>query len=60
MRTTAYLKAIMEVYGKTITGLGPSVVNISGRPPAYANLMFTTQTDIIAQKSSSGQSVFYV
>ena len=23
MRTTAYLKAIMEVYGKTITGLGP-------------------------------------
>ena len=22
MRTTAYLKAIMEVYGKTITGLG--------------------------------------
>ena len=25
MRTTAYLKAIMEVNGKTITGLGPSV-----------------------------------
>ena len=24
MRTTAYLKAIMEVYGKTITGLGPN------------------------------------
>ena len=23
MRTTAYLKAIKEVYGKTITGLGP-------------------------------------
>ena len=23
VRTTAYLKAIMEVYGKTITGLGP-------------------------------------
>ena len=23
MRTTAYLKAIMEVYGKTFTGLGP-------------------------------------
>ena len=23
MRTTAYLKAIMEVYGKTITGLRP-------------------------------------
>ena len=37
-----------------------SVVNISDRPPAYTNLMFTTQTDIIAQKSSSGQSVFYV
>ena len=25
MRTTAYLKAIMEVYGKTITGLGPAM-----------------------------------
>ena len=24
MRTTAYLKAIMEVYGKTILGLGPT------------------------------------
>ena len=24
MRTTAYLKAIMEVYGKTITDLGPT------------------------------------
>ena len=23
MRTTAYLKAIMEIFGKTITGLGP-------------------------------------
>ena len=23
VRTTSYLKAIMEVYGKTITGLGP-------------------------------------
>ena len=27
MRTTAYLKAIMEVYGKIITGLGPVVVD---------------------------------
>ena len=25
MRTTAYLKAIMEVYGKTITCLGPKI-----------------------------------
>ena len=25
MRTTAYLKAIMEVYGKTITDLGPEM-----------------------------------
>ena len=28
MRTTAYLKAIMEVYGKTFTGLSPKQVNI--------------------------------
>ena len=27
MRTTACLKAIMEVYGKTITGLGPVLVD---------------------------------
>ena len=27
VRTTAYLKAIMEVYGKTGTGLGPINVN---------------------------------
>ena len=26
MRTTAYLKAIMEVHGKTVTGLGPTSV----------------------------------
>ena len=33
MRTTAYLKAIMEVYGKTITGLGPTIIALkaSGR-----------------------------
>ena len=28
MGTTAYLKAIMEVYGKTITGLGPQAWSI--------------------------------
>ena len=27
MRNTADLKAIMEVYGKTITGLGPEHIN---------------------------------
>ena len=50
VRTTAYLKAIMEVYGKTVTGLGPSILarpdDTSSRPLAIAPFASWVTSDI--------------
>ena len=45
VRTTAYLKAIMEVYGKTITGLGPK------------GLIFTTANSKDPDRTTSSEAV---
>ena len=48
MRTTAYLKAIMEVYGKTITGLGPDGLKVTSQFDAHVYICERSKFNIVA------------